>query len=93
MRFKLKSGNYIGLPIMFLSLGGYGPHVVQRQLLTLNGRRNTNGSGAIGCGGTIGGGGAKKTTSMQGPLPIFNLVVEFFCQLQQNYQGVRIEKL
>jgi hypothetical protein len=23
----------------------------------------------------------------------FNLVVEFFCELRQNYQGVRIEKL
>jgi len=26
-------------------------------------------------------------------LPIFNKVVEFFCELRQNYLGVRIEKL
>jgi hypothetical protein len=30
---------------------------------------------------------------MWGPLPTFNLVVEFFHELQQNYQEVRIEKL
>jgi hypothetical protein len=33
--FKFTSGDYIGLPIMFLSLGELRPQVVQRQLLAL----------------------------------------------------------
>ncbi len=35
MKFKLKSGGYIGLPIMFLSLKELWPQVVLRQLLAL----------------------------------------------------------
>jgi hypothetical protein len=35
MRFKLKSGGYIGLSIMFLSLQELWPQVVQWQLLAL----------------------------------------------------------
>ncbi len=35
MKFKLKSGSCIGLPIMFLSLRGLWPQVVQKQLLAL----------------------------------------------------------
>jgi hypothetical protein len=35
MKFRLKSGSYIGLPIMFLSLGELWPQMVQWQLLAL----------------------------------------------------------
>jgi len=52
-----------------------------------------SGSGAIGNGGTIEDGGAWASTNMRGPLFTFNLVMEFFCELQQNYQKVKIEKL
>jgi hypothetical protein len=33
MKFKLRSGSYIGLPIMFLSLGELLPQAVQQQFL------------------------------------------------------------
>ncbi len=45
---------------------------------------STSGSrsnGAIGSGGTIEGGGAGVSINTQGPLPAFNLVVEFFYEL------------
>jgi hypothetical protein len=35
MIFRLRSGNYIGRTIMFLSLRGLWPQVVQQQLLAL----------------------------------------------------------
>jgi hypothetical protein len=35
MKFKLKSGGYIGLLIMFISLRELWPQVMQLQLLTL----------------------------------------------------------
>ncbi len=35
MRFRLRSDDYIGLQIMFLSLRKLWPQVVQQQLLTL----------------------------------------------------------
>jgi hypothetical protein len=35
MKFKLRNGGYIGLPIMFLSLRELWPQLVQWQLLTL----------------------------------------------------------
>jgi hypothetical protein len=43
---------------------------------------STKGSGATGSGGTTRGGGVGAPTSTWGPLLIFNLVVEFFCELQ-----------
>jgi uncharacterized membrane protein len=52
-----------------------------------SGNRSTNGNAATKSGGTIGsggstrGGGAMASTSMRGPLPTFNLVVEFFHKL------------
>jgi hypothetical protein len=58
-----------------------------------NGSRSISGSGTIKIGGTIGGSGAKASTNMWGPLPVFNPVVKKFHELQQNYQGVKIEKL
>jgi hypothetical protein len=57
------------------------------------------GIGAIGSGGTtrnggtIKGGNARASISRHSPLPKFNPVVEFFHELQQNYQRVKIEKL
>jgi hypothetical protein len=85
MRFRLKNGDYIGLPIMFLSLGELWPQVVQRQLLTnissASGSKGTNGNGAIGSGGTTRGGGARASISTRGPLSTFNLVVEFLHEL------------
>jgi hypothetical protein len=50
-----------------------------------SGSRSANGSVATGSGGTIGGDGARASTSTQGPLPIFNPIVESFRELQQNY--------
>jgi hypothetical protein len=50
-------------------------------------------SGSKSGSGTIGSGGARASINTQGPLPTFNLIVELFYELQQNYQGVRIEKL
>jgi hypothetical protein len=56
-----------------------------------SGNRNTNGNGATEnakttrSGGTTKRGGARTSTSTWGPLPTFNLVVEFFCELQRNY--------
>jgi hypothetical protein len=41
----------------------------------------------------LGGGGARESINMQGPLLAFNPIVEFFCGLWWNYQRVRIEKL
>ncbi len=41
----------------------------------------------------LGGGGVRASIYTWGPLLIFNLVVEFFCELRWNYQGVRIKKL
>jgi hypothetical protein len=58
-----------------------------------NGSKIVNGNGAIGSGGTIGGGGVGACTSTQGPLLIFNPIVQFFNQLWQIYQRVGIEKL
>jgi len=46
-----------------------------------NGSGNTSDSGATKSGGTIRGGDAKASTSTHGPLPTFNLVVEFFHEL------------
>jgi len=40
-----------------------------------------NGSGSVKSSGTIGNGGTEPSTSTWGPLPTFNLVVEFFCKL------------
>jgi hypothetical protein len=48
---------------------------------------------ATGSGGIIGGGGARASISTWGPLLIFNPVVEFFCELWWNYQGVKTKKL
>ncbi len=58
-----------------------------------SGNINANGNGTIVNGGTTGGGGGRASSSTRGPLPIFNQVVEFFHELRQNYQGVRIENL
>ncbi len=55
--------------------------------------KSANGNGATGNGGTIGCGGARASTSTWGPLLAFNLVVEFFRELQRNYGRVRIKKL
>ncbi len=50
-----------------------------------NGNKSAIGSGAIKSGGIIGGGGVRASTSTWGPLPIFNLDVEFFYVLPWNY--------
>jgi hypothetical protein len=46
-----------------------------------SGSQNANGGGAIGSGGITKGGGARTSISTWGPLLVFNLVVEFFCEL------------
>jgi hypothetical protein len=48
---------------------------------SMNGSGSVKSSGSIGGSGTIGNGGTKPATSTWGPLPTFNLVVEFFCKL------------
>ncbi len=58
-----------------------------------SGNGNTSGNGATTSGGIIGGGSARASTSTWGPLPTFNPIVEFFCELQRNYQKVRTKKL
>ncbi len=58
-----------------------------------SGSGNTNVNEATKSGGTIEGGGVRAITNMRCPLLAFNPIVEFFCELQQNYQRVRIEKL
>jgi hypothetical protein len=52
-----------------------------------NGNRTTRNGGTTICGGV----GASINT--QGPLFAFNLVVEFFHELQRNYQRVKTKKL
>jgi hypothetical protein len=53
----------------------------------------TRNGGTVGSGGIIRGGGVGASISTWGPLFAFNPIVEFFHELQQNYQGLRIEKL
>jgi len=45
-----------------------------------NGNKSANGNGTIenGNGGFTRGGGVEASTSTHGPMPVFNLVVEFF---------------
>jgi hypothetical protein len=57
---------------------------------SVSGHGSTRGSGATRSGGITRGGGVGAPTSTWGPLLIFNLVVEFFYELQQNYQEGRI---
>ncbi len=103
MIFRLRSGGYIGHPIMFLSLGQLWPQVVQQQLLALirqvevkmlvkqKCKWNESASGKR--GGTIEGGGTRASTCTSNLLPTFKFVVENFQDLLQNYQKVWIEKL
>jgi len=61
MIFKLKCGDYISLPIMFLSLRDFVPPSVATTTTNINsasGSGNTNVSGATKSGGTTEGGGA-----------------------------------
>ncbi len=58
-----------------------------------NGSWNASGNGTTRSGGTIGGGGVRATISTWGPLLVFNPIMEFFCELQHYYQGVRTKKL
>jgi hypothetical protein len=58
-----------------------------------SGSGSANGNGITESGGTNGGGGVGASTNTRGPLFVFNPVVELFHELQQNYQGVRIENL
>jgi hypothetical protein len=52
-----------------------------------NGGENVSGNGTPWSGGT------NPSISTWGPWPTFNLVVEFFWNLQQNYQRIQIEKI
>jgi len=46
-----------------------------------NGNGSVSGIKTIKSGGTIGGGGEGASISTWGPLPIFNPIMEFFCEL------------
>ncbi len=46
-----------------------------------SGSKIVGGNGAIGNGETIGGGSARASINMQGPLPAFNPIVQFFNEL------------
>ncbi len=50
-----------------------------------SGSKIVSGNGTIESGGTIRGGGARASINMWGPLPAFNLIVQFFNELWQNY--------
>jgi hypothetical protein len=95
MKFKLRSGDYIGLLIMFLSLGELWPQVVQWQLLALIQQMEMEVLAVVEPLEMVElpGWWCRASTSTHGPLPIFNQVVEFFHELQLNYKGVRTEKL
>jgi hypothetical protein len=58
-----------------------------------SGSGNTNVNGTTKSGGTTKGGGVGAIINMRCPLLAFNPIVEFFCELQRNYQKVRIKKL
>jgi hypothetical protein len=58
----------------------------------VSGCKNGSGNGTIGSGGAIRSGCTSPSTNTWGPLFTFNLVVEFFQELQWNHQGVWIEK-
>jgi hypothetical protein len=62
-------------------------------IISISGNKSANGNGATENCGTTKGGGVRTSISMQGPLLAFNPVVGFLCELQQNYRGVKIEKL
>lgn len=53
-----------------------------------SGNENDSGSGTIGSGGAITSGGTSPSTNTRGLLLAFNLVVEFFQELQWNHQRV-----
>jgi hypothetical protein len=76
--------NYVSITKGFLAIRG--------MVINLN-SNVTSGSGSSNGSGTMGSGGTKPSTSAWGPLLAFNLVVEFFHELQWNYQGVRIVKM
>jgi hypothetical protein len=48
---------------------------------SINGSGSVKSSGYVGGNGTIGNGGTKPSTGTWGPLPTFNLVVDFFGKL------------
>jgi hypothetical protein len=62
-------------------------------IISISGSKSASGNGSTKNCGTIGDGGARTSTSMRGSLLAFNPVVEFFCELQWNYRGAKIEKL
>jgi hypothetical protein len=96
MKFRLKSGGYIGLPIMFLSVREFmspSGAMTTINISLASGSGSATSNGTTRSGGTTKGGGAWASTSIWGPLLVFNLVVKFFHELWQNYEEVRIEKL
>jgi hypothetical protein len=52
-----------------------------------------NGGESVSGNGTTWSGGTDPSISTCGPWPTFNLVMEFFWNLQQNYQRIQIEKI
>ncbi len=77
---------------MFLSLGGIvAPNVamisstimIAPSSSLVNGNNNVNNK-------TIESGGFRLSINGQGPMLAFNLIVNFFQELQKNYQGVQI---
>ncbi len=77
--------NYVFITKVFTSTLGVIAIIFNNSVAS--GNENANGSGTIGSGGT------SPSTNTWGPLFAFNLVVEFFQELQWNHQGVWIEKL
>jgi hypothetical protein len=55
------------------------------RISSISGSKSANGNKATKSDGIIEGGGARAPISTWGPLPIFNLVVDFFHELQWNY--------
>jgi hypothetical protein len=79
------SPNYVSITMRIVAPSGASTTL---NISSTNGNESATSNGAIQSGGTIKGGGVGASTSTRGTLPIFNLVVEFFHELRQNYQRV-----
>jgi hypothetical protein len=84
------SPNYVSITMGIVAPIGA---MVTLSISSTSGSKNASDNGTTGSGGTTRGGGARASNNTQGPWPTFNPIVELFCELWQNYQRVKIEKL
>ncbi len=95
MRFILRRQLYWPPNYVYIIIGIMAPSgaTTTPSINLANGNGNATSNGTTRSGGTTKGGGARASTNTWGPLLIFKPILEFFCELQRNYQGVRTEKL